>query len=97
MRENDIPLYALESLDPIKDFDFIGFTLMYELSYNNVLEMLDLAGVPVLAKDRTELTPLVIAGGPCACNPEPMADFSTCSFLARVRKSTLSFLNFTRE
>ena len=48
---------------------------MYELSYNNVLEMLDLAGVPVLAKDRTELTPLVIAGGPCACNPEPMADF----------------------
>ena len=49
MRENDIPLYALESLDPIKDFDFIGFTLMYELSYNNVLEMLDLAGVPVLA------------------------------------------------
>lgn len=75
MRENDIPLYALESLDPIKDFDFIGFTLMYELSYNNVLEMLDLAGVPVLAKDRTELTPLVIAGGPCACNPEPMVDF----------------------
>ncbi len=75
MRENDIPLYALESLDPIKDFDFIGFTLMYELSYNNVLEMLDLAGVPVLAKDRTDLTPLVIAGGPCACNPEPMADF----------------------
>lgn len=75
MRENDIPLYALESLDPIKDFDFIGFTLMYELSYNNVLEMLDLAGLPVLAKDRTELTPLVIAGGPCACNPEPMADF----------------------
>lgn len=75
MRENDIPLYALESLDPIKDFDFIGFTLMYELSYNNVLEMLDLAGVPVLAKDRTELMPLVIAGGPCACNPEPMADF----------------------
>ena len=75
MRENDIPLYALESLDPIRDFDFIGFTLMYELSYNNVLEMLDLAGVPVLAKDRTELTPLVIAGGPCACNPEPMADF----------------------
>lgn len=75
MRENDIPLYALESLDPIKDFDFIGFTLMYELSYNNVLEMLDLAGVPVLAKDRKELTPLVIAGGPCACNPEPMSAF----------------------
>ncbi|MGN0634237.1 MAG: TIGR03960 family B12-binding radical SAM protein, partial [Oscillospiraceae bacterium] len=75
MRENDIPLYALESLDPIRDFDFIGFTLQYELSYTNVLEMLDLAGLPVYARDRKELTPLVIGGGPCVCNPEPMADF----------------------
>lgn len=75
MRENNIPLYALESLDPIRDFDFIGFTLQYELSYNNVLEMLDLAGVPVLAKDRKGLTPIVVGGGPCVCNPEPLADF----------------------
>ena len=75
MRDNDIPLYALESLDPIKDFDFIGFTLQYELSYTNVLEMLDLAGLPVLSKDRTDLTPIVIGGGPCVCNPEPVADF----------------------
>lgn len=75
MRKNDIPLYGLESLDPIKDLDFIGFTLQYELSYNNVLQMLDLAGLPVLAKDRTSLTPLVVGGGPCVCNPEPMADF----------------------
>ncbi|MBQ1538817.1 MAG: TIGR03960 family B12-binding radical SAM protein [Ruminococcus sp.] len=75
MRDNDIPLYALESLDPIRDFDFIGFTLQYELSYTNVLEMLDLAGLPVLAKDRTSLTPIVIGGGPCVCNPEPVADF----------------------
>lgn len=75
MRENDIPLYALESLDPIKDFDFIGFTLQYELSYNNVLQMLDLAGVPVLASERKGLTPLVVGGGPCVCNPEPLADF----------------------
>lgn len=75
MRENDIPLYALESLDPIRDFDFIGFTLQYELSYTNVLEMLDLAGLPVYSRDRKDLTPIVVGGGPCVCNPEPMADF----------------------
>ena len=75
MRENDIPLYALESLDPLTEFDFIGFTLQYELSYTNVLAMLDLAAIPVKAKDRTELTPIVIGGGPCVCNPEPLADF----------------------
>lgn len=75
MRKNNIPLYALESLDPIKDFDFIGFTLQYELSYTNVLEMLDLAGLPVLASERTALTPIVVGGGPCVCDPEPMADF----------------------
>ncbi len=75
MRENSIPLYGLESLEPIKDFDFIGFTLQYELSYTNVLNMLDLAGLPVKAKDRTALFPIVVAGGPCVCNPEPLADF----------------------
>lgn len=76
MRENDIPLYALESLDPVSEFDFIGFTMQYELSYTNVLNMLDLAGIPIFAKDRTEeLTQIVIAGGPCVCNPEPLADF----------------------
>lgn len=76
MRENDIPLYGLESGDPIKDFDFIGFTLQYELSYNNVLNMLDLAGVPILAKDRQGLAPIVMMGGPCTCNPEPLCDFA---------------------
>ena len=75
MRDNDIPLYALESLDPVADFDIVGFTLQYELSYTNVLNMLDLAGIPLLAKDRESLTPLVVAGGPCVCNPEPIADF----------------------
>ncbi len=76
MRENDIPLYALESLDPIKDFDFIGFTMQYELSYTNVLNMLDLAGIPIFASERgDELGQIVIAGGPCVCNPEPLADF----------------------
>ena len=75
MRANGVPLYALESGDPISEFDLIGFTLQYELSYSNVLNMLDLGNVPLRSRDRTALTPLVIGGGPCACNPEPLADF----------------------
>ncbi|MBR5427390.1 MAG: TIGR03960 family B12-binding radical SAM protein [Clostridia bacterium] len=75
MREGNFPLFGLESGEPIKDFDIIGFTLMYELCYTNVLNMLDLAGLPVRAKDRTSLSPLVVAGGPCCCNAEPMAEF----------------------
>lgn len=75
MRKNDVPLFALESSDEIKDFDVIGFTLQYELCYTNVLNMLDLAGVPVRSADRKRLTPLVIGGGPCVCNAEPIADF----------------------
>ena len=75
MRERDIPLYGLESLDPIRDFDMIGFTLQYELSFTAVLNMLDLAGLPVRAAQRPGLAPIVMAGGPCACNPEPLADF----------------------
>lgn len=75
MREEHIPLYALESGDPIKDFDFIGFTLQYEMCYTNVLNMLDLAGLPVRSADRKSLSPIVMGGGPCVCNPEPMAEF----------------------
>ena len=75
MRENSIKLYALESGDSLDEFDLVGFTLQYELSYTNVLNMLDLGGIPVLKKDRTSLTPIVIAGGPCVCNAEPMVDF----------------------
>jgi len=75
MRENDIPLYGLESRDPVSDFDIIAFSLGYELSYTNVLNMLDLAGVPLRSADRGENTPLVIAGGTCCYNPEPLADF----------------------
>ncbi len=75
MRENGVKLYALESGDSLDEFDLIGFSLQYELSYTNVLNMLDLGGVPVLKKDRTSLTPIVIAGGPCVCNAEPMVDF----------------------
>lgn len=75
MRERNIPLYGLESLEPIIDFDMIGFTLQYELCYTTVLNMLELAGLPVRSEHRTALTPIIMAGGPCACNPEPMADF----------------------
>ncbi|MBQ6419973.1 MAG: TIGR03960 family B12-binding radical SAM protein [Clostridia bacterium] len=75
MRQNGILLYGLESGDPIRDFDMIGFTLQYELCYTNVLNMLDLAGLPVFAKDRTALSPIVMGGGPCVCNPEPIAPF----------------------
>ena len=75
MRENGVKLYALESGDSLSEFDIIGFTMQYELSYTNVLNMLDLGGVPVLKSKRTSLTPLVIAGGPCVCNPEPITDF----------------------
>lgn len=75
MRDNGIPLYALESGEAIKNFDLIGFTMQYELSYTNVLNMLDLAGLPVTSRDRKDLTPIVIAGGACVCNAEPMAEF----------------------
>lgn len=75
MRKRDIPLYGLESGDAINEFDFVGFTLQYELSYSNILLMLELGKVPLLAKDRKDGDPLVICGGPCACNAEPLADF----------------------
>lgn len=75
MRREKIPLYGLESFDPIREFDVIGFTLQYEMCYTTVLNMLDLAGLPVRAADRGEDWPLVIGGGPCVCNPEPLADF----------------------
>jgi len=75
MEKENIPLYALESLDPVSKFDIIGFTLQYEMCYTNVLYMLEMSGIPVYAKDRHELKNLVVGGGPCVCNPEPIADF----------------------
>lgn len=75
LRENGLSLYGLESGDPLSGFDAIGFTLQYELSYTNILNMLELGGVPLLASRRTASHPLVIAGGPCVCNMEPVADF----------------------
>ncbi len=75
MREKKIPLFALESQDPIKNFDFLGITLQYEMCYTNVLQVLDLSGIPLNAKDRTDSDPIVVGGGPCSYNPEPIADF----------------------
>ena len=75
MREHAIPLYALESHDPVRAFDLIAFTIGYEMSYTNILNMLDLSGVPLLARERKELENIVFAGGVCAVNPEPLADF----------------------
>ena len=98
MRENDIPLYALESLDPVKDFDFVGFTMQYELSYTNVLNMLDLAGIPVWAKDRGEnIAPLVVAGGPCVCNVEPLADFFDLVILGEGEEVNLEMMDLYNE
>ena len=75
LRKNKLPLFALESHDPVSDFDMVAFTIGYEMSYTNILNMLDLAGIPLYAKDRTGLKNMVFAGGVCAVNPEPLADF----------------------
>ncbi|MCI8337123.1 MAG: TIGR03960 family B12-binding radical SAM protein [Lachnospiraceae bacterium] len=75
MRERGIPLFALESQDPIRDFDFLGITLQYEMCYTNILQILELSQIPLKASDRRREDPIVIGGGPCAYNPEPIADF----------------------
>ena len=75
MREHNIPLFALESQQPIKGFDFLGITLQYEMCYTNVLQILELSQIPIFAKERTWEHPIVIGGGPCTYNPEPLADF----------------------
>ncbi len=75
MRKENIPLFALESQDPVKDFDFLGITIQYEMCYTNILQILDLSQISIYAKDRKEEDPIVIGGGPCTYNPEPLADF----------------------
>ena len=75
MREEHIPLFTLESQDPVKDFDFLGITLGYEMCYTNVLQLLDLSGIALLSADREENDPVIIGGGACAYNPEPLAEF----------------------
>ncbi len=97
MRENNIPLFALESRDAIKDFDFIGFTLQYEMAYTNVLNMLDLAGVTLRSAERGEDEPIVVAGGPCVCNPEPLADFVDIFFLGEGEEVDLEVIDLYKE
>lgn len=81
MKEQKIPLFALETQDPIADFDFVGITLQYEMCYTNILQILDLGQIPIFQKDRTDSDPLIICGGPCTYNPEPVADFFDLVYL----------------
>ena len=97
MRAHDIPLWALESGDPLSDFDFIGFTLQYELSYSNILNMLELGNIPLLSRDRHDLKHIVVAGGPCACNPEPITDFIDIFFLGDGEEVDLEVMELYRE
>ncbi len=97
MIEKNIPLFALESGEPITNFDFIGFTLQYELSYTNVLNMLKLANIPIKSCDRKDLSQIVVAGGPCACNPEPLADFIDIFFIGEGEEVDLEVIDLYRE
>lgn len=97
MRDNGIKLFGLESRDAIDTFDFIGFTLQYELSFTAILNMLDLAGLPLRAADRNDSMPVVIAGGPCACNPEPLADFIDLFILGEGEEVSLELLDLYRR
>ena len=75
MREQNIPLFTLETQSPVKEMDFLGITIQYEMCYTNILQILDLSNIPMIATDRSEDDPIVIGGGPCTYNPEPIADF----------------------
>ena len=97
MREQQIPLFALESQDPIRDFDFLGITIQYEMCYTNILQVIDLAGIPLLAKERTWDDPIVIGGGPCAYNPEPIADFFDLFYIGEGETQYRALLDLYKE
>ena len=97
MRENDIPLFSLETKTPAADFDIIGFTLQYEMSYTNILNMLDLAGMPVERQERDVSYPLVCAGGPCAFNPEPLADVIDFFLIGEGEEKINNILNIVKK
>ena len=92
-----IPLFGLESQDPIKEFDFLGITIQYEMCYTNILQVLDLAQIPLLAKDRTEEDPIVIGGGPCTYNPEPIADFFDIFYIGEGETQYDALINLYRQ
>ncbi len=97
MKRVGLPLFTLETGTPLNEFDLIGFTLQYEMSFTTCLSMLALGGVPVLAKDRHGLKNLVIGGGPCACNPEPLADFFDLFLLGDGEEVTMDLLDLYKE
>lgn len=97
MREKNIPLFALESREPITDFDFVTFTLQYELSYTNILNILDLAGIPILKEDRKLDDPFVMVGGPCSYNSEPLADFVDIVILGEGEEVNLEVVDLYKE
>ena len=97
MREEKIPLFGLESQEPIKNFDFLGITLQYEMCYTNILQILDLAQIPFLAKDRTEDDPIVVGGGPCSYNPEPLADFFDFFYIGEGETKYREILDIYKE
>ena len=97
MREKHIPLFALESPDPVKEFDFLCFTIQYEMCYTNILQVLDLSGIPLLASERTEEDPIVIGGGPCTYNPEPLADFFDIFYIGEGETEYFHLMDLYKE
>ncbi len=97
MRKHDIPLFSLESRTPIRDFDLLGITLQYEMSFTNILESLDLAGIPLHREDRTDRDPFIICGGPCAFNPEPLAPFVDLIAIGDGEEETLATIDVYKK
>ena len=97
MKEQNIPLFGLESQEPIKDFDFVAMTLQYEMCYTNILQILDLAQIPLYAKERKNDDPIIIAGGPCTYNPEPIADFFDCFYIGEGETQYDAFLDLYKK
>ena len=97
MRTHSVPLYGLESGDPLKSFDFVGFTLQYELSYSNIFTMLDLSGIPFLSADRANDDPIIVLGGPCVCNPEPLAELADIVSLGEGEEVSVEMFDLYRR
>jgi len=97
LKNEKIPLFALESQDPVKEFDFLGITLQYEMCYTNILQILDLSQIPIMATERGNAEPIVIGGGPCAYNPEPIADFFDIFYLGEGEVSYRKLIDLYKE
>ena len=97
MREDNIPMYSLETKRPLRNFDVIGFSLLYELCYTNILTMLELSGIPFYASQRDDSYPLIVCGGPCVCNPEPIAPFFDAVMFGDGEEMIVEFANICRQ